>query len=133
MSWWETLGLLFGLLTLLMLVGVPAAFAFLAINLVGAVVFLGGQAGLMQVVRNGVASITNFSLTPIPFFVLMGEVLFHTGIAMRAIDAFDNVIWRVPGRLARCPCRSRSRAVSSTVSRVGRSVIPSSRRALLAS
>jgi tripartite ATP-independent transporter DctM subunit len=99
-SWWETLGLLFGLLTLLMLVGVPAAFAFLAINLVGAVVFLGGEAGLMQVVRNGVASITNFSLTPIPFFVLMGEVLFHTGIAMRAIDAFDNVIWRVPGRLA---------------------------------
>ena len=100
MQWWETLGLLFGLLTLLLMVGVPAAFAFLAINLVGAVVFLGGEAGLMQVVRNGVASITNFSLTPIPFFVLMGEVLFHTGIAMRAIDAFDNVIWKVPGRLA---------------------------------
>jgi tripartite ATP-independent transporter DctM subunit len=100
MQWWETLGLLFGLLTLLMLVGVPAAFAFLAINLVGAVVYLGGEAGLMQVVRNGVASITNFSLTPIPFFVLMGEVLFHTGIAMRAIDAFDNVISRVPGRLS---------------------------------
>ncbi len=100
MEWWETLGLLFGLLTVLLLVGVPAAFAFLAINLVGAVFFLGGEAGLMQVVRNGVASITNFSLTPIPFFVLMGEVLFHTGIAMRAIDAFDNVIWKVPGRLA---------------------------------
>jgi tripartite ATP-independent transporter DctM subunit len=99
-EWWQTLALLFGLLTLLMLAGVPAAFAFLAINLVGALVFLGGEAGLMQVVRNGVASITNFSLTPIPFFVLMGEVLFHTGIAMRAIDAFDNVIWRVPGRLA---------------------------------
>jgi tripartite ATP-independent transporter DctM subunit len=99
-TWWETLGLLFGLLTLLLLVGVPAAFAFLAINLAGAVVFLGGEAGLMQVVRNGVASITNFSLTPIPFFVLMGEVLFHTGIAMRAIDAFDNVIARVPGRLS---------------------------------
>ena len=100
MEWWQTLALLFGLLTLLMLGGVPAAFAFLAINLAGALVFLGGEAGLMQVVRNGVASITNFSLTPIPFFVLMGEVLFHTGIAMRAIDAFDNVIWRVPGRLA---------------------------------
>jgi tripartite ATP-independent transporter DctM subunit len=54
----------------------------------------------MQVVRNGLAAITNFSLTPIPFFVLMGELLFHTGVAMRAIDAFDNVIWRVPGRLS---------------------------------
>jgi len=100
MPWWETLALLFGILTVLLLVGLPAGFAFLAINLVGAVIFLGGEAGLMQVVRNGVASITNFSLTPIPFFVLMGEVLFHTGVAMKAIDAFDNLIWRMPGRLA---------------------------------
>ena len=100
MEWWQTLALLFGILTLLLVLGLPAGFAFLAINLVGAVVFLGGEAGLMQVVRNGVASVTNFSLTPIPFFVLMGEVLFHTGVAMKAIDAFDNVIWRVPGRLS---------------------------------
>ena len=100
MPWWETLALLFGILSVLLLVGLPAGFAFLAINLVGAIVYLGGEAGLMQVVRNGVASITNFSLTPIPFFVLMGEVLFHTGVAMKAIDAFDNLIWRMPGRLA---------------------------------
>ena len=100
MPWWETLALLFGILTVLLLVGLPAGFAFLAINLVGALIYLGGEAGLMQVVRNGVASITNFSLTPIPFFVLMGEVLFHTGVAMKAIDAFDNLIWRMPGRLA---------------------------------
>ena len=100
MTWWQTLCLLFGTLTLLLLIGLPAGFAFLAINLVGAVVYLGGEAGLMQVVRNSLASITNFSLTPIPFFVLMGEVLFHTGVAMKAIDAFDNLIWRVPGRLS---------------------------------
>jgi tripartite ATP-independent transporter DctM subunit len=100
MQWWETLILLFGILTVLLLVGLPAAFAFLSINLVGAVLYLGGEAGLMQVVRNSVASVTNFSLTPIPFFVLMGEVLFHTGVAMKAIDAFDNLIWRMPGRLA---------------------------------
>ena len=100
MPWWETLLLLFGILSVLLLVGLPAGFAFLAINLVGALVYLGGEAGLMQVVRNAVASITNFSLTPIPFFVLMGEVLFHTGVAMKAIDAFDNLIWRMPGRLA---------------------------------
>ncbi len=100
MAWWQTLCLLFGLLTVLLLAGVPAGFAFLGINLVGAIVYLGGEPGLMQMVRNAMASLTNFSLTPIPFFVLMGEVLFHTGVAMKAIDAFDNVIWRVPGRLA---------------------------------
>ena len=100
MLWWQTLALLFGLLTLLLLVGLPAGFAFLAINIVGAIVYLGGEAGLMQLVRNGVASVTNFSLTPIPFFLLMGEVLFHTGLAMRAIDSFDKVIRGVPARLS---------------------------------
>jgi tripartite ATP-independent transporter DctM subunit len=100
MDWWQTLLLLFGALSVLLLTGMPAAFAFLAVNLVGAVVYLGGEPGLMQVVRNGVAAVTNFSLTPIPFFVLMGEVLFHTGVAMKAIDAFDHLIWRVPGRLS---------------------------------
>jgi tripartite ATP-independent transporter DctM subunit len=100
MIWWQSLLMLFGVLTVLLLVGLPAGFAFLAINLVGALVYLGGEAGLMQVVRNGVASITNFSLTPIPFFVLMGEVLFHTGLAMRAIDSFDKAIRGVPARLS---------------------------------
>lgn len=100
MTWWQTLLLLFGLLTVLLLVGLPAGFAFLAINLVGALVYFGGEAGLMQVVRNGVASVTNFSLTPIPFFILMGEVLFHTGLAMRAIDSFDKAIRGVPARLS---------------------------------
>ena len=64
--------------------GVAHAFAFLLLNIVGALVFLGGEAGLAQLARNGVQSITSFSLTPIPFFVLMGEVLFHTGVALKA-------------------------------------------------
>ena len=100
MIWWHGLLLLFGVLTVLLLAGLPAGIAFLGINVVGAVVFLGGEAGLMQAVRNGVASVTNFSLTPIPFFILMGEVLFHTGLAVRAIDCFDRAIRGVPARLS---------------------------------
>ena len=100
MSWWIAAGILFGSLTALFLLALPAAFAFLGINIVGAWVWLGKDAGLIQLVRNGVASISSFSLTPIPFFVMMGEVLFHTGVAMKAIDAIDRVIWRVPGRLS---------------------------------
>ena len=100
MTWWVAACLLFGTLVVLFAAAVPAAFAFLGINIVGAWVWLGKDAGLIQLVRNGVASISSFSLTPIPFFILMGEVLFHTGVALRAIDAIDRVIWRVPGRLA---------------------------------
>src|SRR4029453_13872010 len=98
MIWWLAATVLFGILSVLLAAGLPAAFAFLGINVVGAWVWLGKDAGLVQMIRNGVASIASFSLTPIPFFVLMGEVLFHTGVAMKAIDAIDRLIARAPGR-----------------------------------
>ena len=100
MSWTEASLLLFGGLIALMGFGLPVAFAFLALNVLGAWLFLGGEPGLSQLARNAVQSITSFSLTPIPFFVLMGEVLFHAGVALKAIDAFAVLIRRVPGRLA---------------------------------
>jgi tripartite ATP-independent transporter DctM subunit len=100
MVWTEASLLLFGGLMALMALGLPVAFAFLAINVVGAWIFLGGEVGLVQFSRNAVQSITSFALTPIPFFVLMGEVLFHSGVAMKAIDAFALLIRRVPGRLS---------------------------------
>jgi tripartite ATP-independent transporter DctM subunit len=100
MPWIEATIILFGGLILIMALGLPVAFAFLAINLVGAAIFLGGEMGLIQFNRNAVQSVTAFALTPIPFFVLMGEVLFHSGVAMKAIDAFALLIRRVPGRLS---------------------------------
>src|SRR2546421_990517 len=100
MGWIEGSILLFGGLVAVMGLGLPVAFAFLVLNVVGAIFFLGGEPGLAQLARNAVQSVTSFSLTPIPFFVLMGEVLFHTGVALKAIDAFAVLIRRVPGRLA---------------------------------
>ena len=100
MPWIEATIILFGGLCLIMALGLPVGFAFLAINLVGAALFLGGDVGLVQFNRNAVQSVTAFALTPIPFFVLMGEVLFHSGVAMKAIDAFALLIRRVPGRLS---------------------------------
>src|SRR3972149_6334188 len=100
MVWWLSATVLFGAFTALFAVGLPAAFAFFGINVVGAWIWLGKDAGLVQMIRNGVISISSFTLTPIPFFVLMGEVLFHTGVALKAIDAIDRLIWRVPGRLS---------------------------------
>ncbi len=100
MTWIEGSLLLFGGLVAVMGLGLPVAFAFLLLNVVGAMLFLGGEPGLSQLARNAVQSITSFSLTPIPFFVLMGEVLFHTGVALKAIDAFALLIRRVPARLS---------------------------------
>jgi tripartite ATP-independent transporter DctM subunit len=83
-----------------MFLGLPVAFSFLVINLIGALLFLGGEAGLTQLVRNSVGSVASFSLTPIPLFILMGEVLFHTGLAVKVIDGVERLIRQVPGRLA---------------------------------
>ena len=100
MSWQAAAWLMLGGSTLLLFLGLPVAFSFLVINLIGAVLFLGGEAGLTQLVRNSVGSVASFSLTPIPLFILMGEVLFHTGLAVKVIDGVDRLIQQVPGRLA---------------------------------
>jgi tripartite ATP-independent transporter DctM subunit len=100
MSWQAASLLLLGGSTVLLLVGMPVAISFVAINIVGAILFLGGEAGLQQVARNSVAATLNFGLTPIPLFILMGEVLFHTGLAIKVIDGIERIIRQVPGRLA---------------------------------
>jgi tripartite ATP-independent transporter DctM subunit len=100
MSWDAAAWLMLGGSTLLMFLGLPVAFAFLVINLLGAWLFLGGEPGLTQLARNSVGSVASFSLTPIPLFILMGEVLFHTGLAVKVIDGVERLIRQVPGRLA---------------------------------
>src|SRR5258708_25893131 len=100
MGWVEASLILFGGLISVMSFGLSVAFAFLAINIIGALIFLGGEQGLSQLARNAVQSVTSFSLTPIPFFVLMGEVLFQSGVAINANDAFALLIRLIPGRLS---------------------------------
>src|SRR5262247_783353 len=100
MSWNAAAWLMLGGSTLLLFLGLPVAFSFLAINLLGALLFLGGEPGLVQLARNSVSSVAAFSLTPIPLFILMGEVLFHTGLAVKVIEGVERLIRQLPGRLA---------------------------------
>ena len=100
MSWDAAAWLMLGGSTFLLFLGLPVAFSFLVINLVGALLFLGGEPGLVQLARNSVGSVASFSLTPIPLFILMGEVLFHTGLAVKVIDGVERLVRQVPGRLA---------------------------------
>jgi tripartite ATP-independent transporter DctM subunit len=99
-SWPAAALLLLGGSTVLLFAGIPVAFSFLGINLIGAWLYLGGEFGVEQIVRNSVVAVANFSLTPIPLFVLMGEILFHTGLALKVIDGIERLIKQVPGRLA---------------------------------
>jgi len=99
-SWYTILLVLLGTLVAFMALGVPVVFAFFATNLIGGWVFMGGESGVTQLVRNSVDAVQNFALLPIPLFILMGEIMFYTGVAARAIDAVDKLIARVPGRLS---------------------------------
>jgi tripartite ATP-independent transporter DctM subunit len=100
MSWQAAAWLMLGGSTVLIFLGLPVAFSFLVINIIGAWLFFGGEPGLVQLARNSVSSVASFALTPIPLFVLMGEVLFHTGLAVKVIDGVERLIRNVPGRLA---------------------------------
>lgn len=86
--------------TVLLFIGMPVALTFIAVNIGGAWLYMGGEPGLSQLARSSVSSIAAFSLTPIPLFVLMGEVLFHTGLALKVIEGIERLIRRLPGRLA---------------------------------
>src|SRR5258708_2079514 len=113
MSWDTAAWLMLGGWRVLLFLGLPVAFSFLVINLLGAWLFLGGEAGLTQLARNSVGSVASFSLTPIPLFILMGEVLFHTGLAVKVIDGVEHLIRQVPGRLAVVAVRAGPRGVSA--------------------
>ncbi len=99
-SWELAAWLMLGGSTVLLFIGMPVALTFLAVNILGALLYMGGEPGLMQLARSSVSSVTAFTLTPIPLFVLMGEVLFHTGLAFKVIEGVERLIVRVPGRLA---------------------------------
>jgi tripartite ATP-independent transporter DctM subunit len=92
--------LIFVLVLLLMVLGVPVAFAFLAANLLGAFLLMGGFEGLLQLVDNATSLITSFTLVAIPMFVLMGALLFHSGLATRVFDTLDTLLGKIPGRLS---------------------------------
>jgi tripartite ATP-independent transporter DctM subunit len=100
MPWYEAFALMIGAVLALMALGLPVAFAFIATNVLGAFVFLGGERGIAQLINNSSSALTNFALVPVPLFLLMGELFFHTGLATRVFDAIDKLMGRVPARLS---------------------------------
>lgn len=100
MEWWLILPIIFGSFIILMLAGMPVAFSFMLINLVGVFVFWGGVPGLRQLILSIFESVTFFAMLPVPLFILMGEVLFRSGMGTRMLDALERLLGRLPGRLS---------------------------------
>ena len=99
MAWDLVLALIFGGMVFLLITGMPVALSFLTISVLLVIFMWGGGAGVRQLVFNISSNMTRFSLLPLPLFIIMGEVVFHAGIAPNMIDALDKWLGRLPGRL----------------------------------
>src|SRR5690625_5382780 len=81
----------------LMLVGVPIAFAM-------------GASALFYILVEGISleivtqrfftSTQSFAFLAIPFFILMGSIMEHGGVAIRIINLADSLVRSFPGGLA---------------------------------
>ena len=92
--------LIIGGLLFLMSTGLPVAFCFTIVTLTGAIVFWGYEAGLTMFIHNIYNSVSKFFLLPICMFMLMGQIMFLTGMGMRMLDVMNKWMGRLPGRLA---------------------------------
>ncbi|WP_221563140.1 TRAP transporter large permease subunit [Alkalihalobacillus sp. TS-13] len=100
MDWWIVILYIFGALFLLFIIGLPIAFSFLTVNLIGAMLLWNGTAGINQLVLNIFDSVSKFSLLPIPMFILMGEIMFRTGLGVKVFETIGKWFGRLPGRLS---------------------------------
>ncbi|MEE2956293.1 MAG: TRAP transporter large permease subunit [Pseudomonadota bacterium] len=100
MEWWEAFLMIMGSLFVLMFIGMPVAFTFLVVNVVGAYIFFGGIPGMLQLVIQISESLSTFTLVPVALFLVMGEIMFHSGIGISLLDALDKWFGSIKGRLA---------------------------------
>lgn len=100
MDWPLALLIMFGLLIALMATGMPIAFAFMITCVIGSVLFWGGAVGLDQLAMSVFSSVTTFAILPIPLFILMGNVIFESGVGLKMVDAVDKILGSLPGRLS---------------------------------
>jgi tripartite ATP-independent transporter DctM subunit len=99
MEWYESLAFCIGLLLVLFATGFPIAFCFILFDIVGMMIYFGGTSALDSLILSMTSSVTSFSLLPIPLFLLLGSLMFHSGVAIKMIETIGKAFGRLPGRL----------------------------------
>ncbi|WP_174614701.1 TRAP transporter large permease [Virgibacillus ihumii] len=86
------------LLFILILIRVPIAFALGFVSLLG--IFLTDPSLLVNIPRNVISGVDNFTLVAVPLFILAGEVMTKGGISERLIKFSQTVVGHMSGGLA---------------------------------
>lgn len=100
LEWLVPLLLIIGSFIVFMFLGMPVAFAFMFVNIMGVYLLWGGVSGWQQLILSIYTSVTRFTLLPVVMFTLMGEIMFLSGMAPRMIDTLGKLVGRLPGRLS---------------------------------
>ena len=92
--------ILVGGLIFLLTLGIPVAFSFWIIVIIGLFFFGGGVKSLFSFISSLRTSVAVFTILPVPFFIMMGDVLFQSGIGGGMLDVLEMWLTRLPGRLS---------------------------------
>jgi C4-dicarboxylate transporter DctM subunit len=84
----------------LAILGLPIAFSFATMGLVGITLIQGLGPGLSSLADAAYSETASYILTTIPLFVLMGQFAFHSGISRDLFRAAYKWMGRLPGGLA---------------------------------
>ncbi|OPY71776.1 MAG: Sialic acid TRAP transporter permease protein SiaT [Syntrophorhabdus sp. PtaU1.Bin058] len=85
---------------LLFTTGIELGFGMALVGFVGFIYLNGVHAAVQLVARDMYEVITNYGYTVFPLFILMGQIGFNAGIAVRLYDAANKFVGHIPGGLA---------------------------------
>jgi C4-dicarboxylate transporter, DctM subunit len=88
----------FGILLLVMFLGVPVGAAIVVISILGASAYIGWQP-VMAFGTQTWSYLNNFVLTAVPLFILLGELLLRAGLTDKMYSSLSDWVRRLPGRL----------------------------------
>jgi tripartite ATP-independent transporter DctM subunit len=89
----------FLLLLLLLFIRVPIFLGLAVAGVVG-IYLCRGMVGLSQAPLSMIGQLANFTLVAVPLYILLGEIIFTTGIGPDLFEAAHRWLYRVPGSLA---------------------------------
>ncbi|MGJ3508144.1 TRAP transporter large permease [Enemella sp. A6] len=99
MEWWLTLAIFVGGLFILLLARVPVAFALFGLTAAAATFYYGFKPAGRIMMLSAYETLTSFVLAPIALFILMGDIVFRTGVASRSLAGIRDLFPRqVPAR-----------------------------------
>lgn len=98
----QSVAVLFGSFVLLMVLGVPIAFAIGLSAFATFLLFMSFEQSVYIVAQQVASGLDSFTLLAIPFFILAGNIMNRGGIALRLIEFAKVLGGRLPGALAHC-------------------------------